>query len=220
MFYDFKRTTDILQQLQITPNQAWFCIMLLEQDYKYKCKLFTDYCNTFGGIAFADIAELEQLGYIENCSNSPVLKTIKVKRKFKHAKNNYEIEQEQSKDVNILELFLVSPKFKDAVYIDPEIAGEEVLKSYPAWITIQGQKTSAKTITDREGFYQYYQTITNGDILKHRYICEMFGHYKKLLKEGKVSGLGITKALERKLYDDIQELLEDTDKERDAINDI
>jgi len=215
MFYDYKRTNKILKELGITPNQAWFCMMIMEQDFKYKNQLFKDYTDEHGGIEVADIAKLEELGYIENFSDSTVPKTIAVERLMNLNKTGYVKTFRQSKDAVILSLFIVTPKFKDLIFIDPEIAAEELQKVFPAWMMIKDRQTGKLQRTflqgipaDKEPFYDYYATIHGGDILKHRYICEMFSHFKKYVTEGKVNGMGIIKALEGKLWKHIKELIE------------
>jgi hypothetical protein len=228
MFYDFKRTTEILKQLDITANQAWFCVMLLEPDFDYKLELFNKYINSIdNSILFDDIQILEEKGYIENCSNTKLPKTIVVKRTIEYAGSSTIFEIVKSKDVAILELFIVTPKFKEQVYIEAEAAAEELLKIYPAWISIKDKQSgrisrqSIKMIEDRDAFYEMYHRVhTQGDILKHRYICDMFSHYRRLVSEGKVQGMNILKALESRLYQDIEQLLEEENGNKDTITDI
>lgn len=222
LFYDWKRTNTILKDLNITPNQAWLCIMLLEQDYNYKKELFNNYIEKHGGFDYADIEKLEELNYIENCSSSDVPKTVAVKQNIKLGSKSYNKHFEQSRDALILELFIVTPTFKEKVYVDPELAGEEVLNSYPSWAKIKGTRVSLKGIADRQAFYQYYYEIIAGDILKHKFICEMFSKYKKMLAEPnpKVNGMGILKALESRYWDQIQELLELDSLDKDAVHDL
>lgn len=218
MFYDFGKTNTILKKLKISPNQAWFCIMLLEQDYTYKKELFNNWVTEFGGIDFLDIDRLEKLGYIENFSNSKVEKTVS-KSSYKYAGDKYVVETEKTKDIAILELFLVTPKFRDLVYIDAEQAAEELLASYPAWVLIkkdgEAKRVMLKKVPDREAFYQYYEKITGGDILKHKYIVKMFSHYKILVEKNKIAGMNVINALESRLWLDIEPLIDLEGKDKD-----
>lgn len=218
MFYDFRRTNKILNELGISPNQAYFCILLLEQDFNYKKELFDNYINKNEGIDFIDINKLEELGYIENCSNNNILKTIGIEKKYKYAGNTYKVDYKKTTDIAILELFIVTPKFKDSIYIDAEVAAEELLKVYPSWIFIENKRQSLKIIPDREEFYQYYNTIINGDILKHKFIVEMFSRYRKLIDDNKINGMGIKKALESRFWEEIEKLTEEEESDKNSYN--
>lgn len=220
MFYDFRKTNELLEKLKITPNQAWFCVMLLEQDYNYKVKLFHDYIKEYGVIDFVDIDALEKLGYIENFANSKVPKTTIIKKEYNYAEQKYITEKKPITDIIILELFMITPKFKELVYLDAEEAAEELLSVYPSWVNIKGKQTPLKKIPDREAFYQYYFSITNGDMLKHKYIVEMFRHYRDLIKKDKVLGMNIINALESKLWMEIEELIELNKQDKDQIDDL
>jgi hypothetical protein len=215
MFYDTKRFQDILRKLDITPNQAYFCVLLLEQDFYKKSDMFIEYAERHGGFRWTEIEDLEQKGYIANFSDSNVPKTVAILQTRKG-----EIKYERVKDVIILEMVVVTPKFREQIYIDPELASEELLKVYPAWITINGKRQSIKIIPDRQEFYSYYNEITGGDILKHKSIVEAFSHYKKYVEKGKVNGMGIRKALESRLWEDIEELMEQDKADKDAISNI
>lgn len=221
VFYDFKRTNNILNTLNITANQAWICIMLLEQNFNYKKELFINYVEKHDGIDYMDILKLEELGYIEDCgSNNEIEKTVTISVVKKG--NKYEKTYRKLKNVVLLDLLIVTPLFKEKVYIDPEVAAEEVLKAYPAWMIIKGSRTYLKGIpSDKEPFYEYYNSIIQGDILKHKFIVEMFKHVKRLtstIKNGNpvLNPVGLVKALESKLYNDIEELLALEEAEKDV----
>lgn len=204
MIYDFKRYETIRRSLGITSNQLYFCILLLEQDYNKKLELFSYYCTVHGGFDYMDIKALEEKGYLENFSPKPI-KTIEKSEIIGNKLSDYKLVDEDY----ILEMFMVTPLFKGKIYIDADIAAEELLKVAPSWIYINGKRTSIKTVSDREEFYQYYNTIINGDILKHKLIVEMFTHYKRLVEADKISGMGIRKALESRLWEQIQEIIEE-----------
>ena len=123
-------------------------------------------------------------------------------------------------DAKYLEMYMVTPTFRDKLYIDKEEAAEEMLLAYPSWITIDGKRQAIKIIPDRNEFYEYYNTITNGDIIKHKLIVEMFSKYRKYVNEGKFNGMGIRKALESKLWLAIQEEVELEGVNKDNIGDI
>jgi hypothetical protein len=215
MIYDSKRFQDIMRKLDLTPNQIYFCVMLLEQDFYKKKELFEEYAERHGGFRWLEIEDLEQKGYIANFSDSSVPKTVGIAKTRKG-----EIKYERVKDVIVLEMVIVTPHFKDQIYVDPEVAAEELLAVYPAWITINGKRQSIKIIGDREEFYEYYKGITGGDIIKHKTIVEAFSNYKKYVEKGKVNGMGIRKALESRLWQDIEQLMEQDKLDRDVIKDI
>jgi hypothetical protein len=215
MIYDTKRFQEIMRKLSLTPNQIYFCVLLLEQDYYKKKEMFEEYAEKHGGFRWLEIEDLEQKGYIANFSDTQIPKTVGIVQTRKG-----EIKYERIKDVIILEMVIVTPHFKDQIYVDPEIAAEELLSVYPAWITINGKRQSIKIIGDRDEFYEYYKGITGGDIIKHKTIVEAFSHYKKYVDKGKVNGMGIRKALESRLWQDIQELMEQDNVDRDAIKSI
>ena len=83
---------------------------------------------------------------------------------------------------------------------------------------IEGQRQYLKNYSPRNGllFSDFYNGITGGDILKHKYICEMFSHFKRLVGKKKVNGMGIVKALDNQLWKDIEELLELEKTEKDV----
>jgi hypothetical protein len=193
--------------------------MLLEQNFKYKKELFYNYIEKHDGIDYMDILKLENLGYVEDCgNNNEIEKTVEI---VINKQSGYKKEYKKLKDVVLLDLLIVTPLFKNKVYIDPEIAAEEVLKAYPSWMIIKGSRTYLKGIPfDKEPFYEYYNSIIQGDILKHKFIVEMFKHVKRLTETKKggvpvLNPVGLVKALESKLYNDIEELLalEETDKD-------
>ncbi len=204
-----------MRKLDLTPNQIYFCVLLLEQDYFKKKELFEEYAARHGGFRWLEIEDLENKGYIANFSNTAIPKTTGIVQTKKG-----EIKYEKVKDVIILEMVIVTPHFKDQIYIDPELAAEELLSVYPAWITINNKRQFIKIIGDRLEFYEYYNSITGGDILKHKTIVEAFSHYKKYVEKGKVNGMGIRKALESRLWQDIEQLMEHDKLDRDAIKSI
>ena len=169
MFYNFRKENEILERLKITPNQAWFCIMLMEQDFKKKKEIFLKYCEQHQGFNHTDIVTLENLGYIENFNyGKPDGKTII--RTLVDEKGKAYKSEEILHNINLLEFFIVTPKFVEQVYIDPEIALEELLGNFPAWMIIEGARTYLKNYSPRNGlsFAEFYQTIHGGDILKHK----------------------------------------------------
>lgn len=217
MFYNFKKENKLLEELKITPNQAWFCIMLMEQDFNKKKEIFVNYCEQHGGFNHFDILALEQLGYIENFNyGKPEGKTIIRTVKDENGKSYKK--EELLHNINLLEFFIITPKFTEKVYIDPEDALEELLSNFPSWMIIDGQRQYLKNYSPKNGlsFAEFYNSITGGDILKHKYICQMFSHFKRLVAKKKVNGIGIVKALDNQLWKDIEELLELEETEKDV----
>lgn len=216
MIYDTKRFQEIMDNLGLTPNQIYFCVLLLEQDAKRKRELFNNYTKKHGGFELEDIKKLEEKGYIEDFSNSKVDKTV-----IKTIGRGQAIVK-KLQEFTILELIMVTPKFKDSIYIDAEIATEEFLKAYPSWITIKDKSTGKSTrfpikkITDMTQFVNFYQTIINGDIIKHKLIVEMASHYKKFVDKGVVAGVNVKTALESKFWLQIEELIELEEAEREG----
>ena len=217
MIYDTKRFQEIMKKLDLTPNQIYFCILLLEQDYNKKVELFNNYNERHGGFRYLEVKDLEEKGYIENFSDTDIPKTIKVTTTKKG-----EIKYETIKDVMILELILVTPHFKDQIYIDAELAADELLQAYPTWIVIKdktgkSQRVSVKTIPDRDEFVQFYHSIINGDILKHKLIVEMATHLRRFVEKKEVMATNIRKALESRFWEQIEELIELEKGDKDMI---
>ena len=48
-----------MDKLELTPNQIYFCTVLMEQDYKRKKELFKNYFDKHGGFDYDDIERLE-----------------------------------------------------------------------------------------------------------------------------------------------------------------
>jgi hypothetical protein len=206
-----------MDKLELTPNQIYFCTVLMEQDYKRKKELFKNYFDKHGGFDYDDIERLEEKGYIANFSNSKVPKTVQIK-----ASKRGEKEVIKMTDYTILDLIMVTPLFREEVYIDAEEAANEFIKAYPTWISIKDKATgkiqrfSIKSIPDREEFIQFYQTITNGDIIKHKLIVEMAANYKKFVEKGAVAGTNIRKALESRFWEQLEELIELEEADKDG----
>jgi hypothetical protein len=218
MIYDTKRFQEIMTKLNLTPNQIYFCVLLLEQDFNRKRKLFLDYAEAHEGFRINEIEDLENKGYIVNFSDSNVPKTTAAIQTKKG-----ELVFERVKDVIILEMVMVTPKFKDAIYVDGEAAADELLKAYPTWIKIKDRatgkitKVSVKSVPDRDEFVLFYANIINGDIIKHKLIVEMATHLKKFVERGDVMASNIRKALESRFWEQIEELVEADEGEGDII---
>jgi hypothetical protein len=220
MIYDTKRFQEIMKKLDLTPNQIYFCILLLEQDYNRKVELFNHYAERHGGFRYLEIEDLQKKGYIENFSDTDIPKTVKITVTSKG-----EVKYETVKDAIILELLIVTPHFKEQIYIDPEAAADELLQAYPTWITIKdktgkSQRVSVKTIPDRDEFVQFYNTIINGDILKHKLIVEMATHLRRFVEKKQVIATNIRKALESRFWEQIEELIELEKGDKDMIDTI
>jgi len=218
MIYDFKRFQSIMDKLNLNPNQIYFCIVLLEQDYNRKVQLFNNYTERYGGFRYLEVYDLEQKGYIENFSDTEIPKTVKITTTKKG-----EVKYERLTDVMILDLIMVTPLFRDQIYIDAEAATDELLTAYPTWITIKDHKTgksqrvSVKSVPDRDEFVQYYNSIINGDILKHKLIVEMATHLRKFVDKKEVTATNIRKALESRFWEQIEELIELEKGDKDMI---
>lgn len=218
MIYDTRRFQDIMKKLELTPNQIYFCVLLLEKDYNRKAKLFNDFTETHGGFRLEEIEKLEEKGFIANFSDSEVPKTTAVYQSKKG-----QLVYERVKDVIILEMVIVTPKFIDAIYVDAEAAADELLKAYPTWIKIKDratgkeQRVSVKNIPDRDEFVQFYNGIIQGDIIKHKLIVEMATQLRKFVERGDVMATNIRKALESRFWEQIEELVELDKGEGDII---
>lgn len=207
-----------MQKLNLTPNQIYFCILLLEQNYDRKVALFNNYNERHGGFRFLEIEDLEKKRYIENFSNTNVPKTVKVV-----VTKEGTVTYDAVEDVIILELVIVTPYFKDQIYIDAELAADELLKAYPTWIVIKdksgkSQRFSVKSIPDRDEFVQFYATIINGDILKHKLIIEMANQLRRFVERGEVGATNIRKALESRFWEQIEELVEIEKIDKDMLS--
>ena len=217
MIYDAKRFHSIMKELDITPNQLYFCVILMASTFEEKQQLLEHYTKAYGGFSYEEIDGLEEKDYIfnygKNKEGKATLLTIPVQEKKVVRKTVFS-------DAKYLEMYMVTPTFRDKLYIDKEEAAEEMLLAYPSWITIDGKRQAIKIIPDRNEFYEYYNTITNGDIIKHKLIVEMFSKYRKYVNEGKFNGMGIRKALESKLWLAIQEEVELEGVNKDNIGDI
>ena len=203
MIYDTKRFSSIMRELELTPNQIWFCILLLEQDYFKKKEMFKYYSDKHGGFRWLEIKDLEDKNYIVNFSGTEVPKTVGLKATVKG-----EIKYDTVTDVVILEMLMVTPYFKDKIYIDAELAADELLRVYPSFMMIDGKRVPLKLIGDREKFYQEYGDIINGDILKHKVIIEAATQFKKFADKGKVTGMGLKKFLASRFWEYIGELID------------
>jgi hypothetical protein len=217
MIYDTKRFQEIMQKLDLTPNQIYFCILLLEQDYNRKVQMFNNYIDRHGGFRFLEIDDLETKGFIENFSNTEIPKTVKITTTKKG-----EVKYERVTDVMILELIVVTPLFKDQIYVDAELATDELLQAYPTWIIIKDksgktQRVSVKSVPDRDEFIQFYSNIINGDILKHKLIVEMATHLRRFVEKKEVMATNIRKALESRFWEQIEELIELEKDDKDMI---
>ena len=183
MIYDTERFQNELIRLKITPTQCHVLMLFLETGKKRE-QLISRYNNNFK-FEKNDLLKLEELGYLENM-NSPNSKT------------------------NSVHLYIITPKLKELLFIDEddlEIACEEAWLAYPKLLIIDGKSQSSRTIS-RDEFSTVYTKVIRGNIILHKKIVEMFTHYKKLVKLGKVHGLGLKKAIETRIWEVIEEMIE------------
>lgn len=213
MIYNNKRFRVLMNELNITPNQIYFCVILMNQNFDEKREQLIEYNNKYGGFTYEEIDDLEQKDYIINFTKNGENKSTLITKTV----GGGTIKKQVIGESKVLEMYMVTPSFKEKLYVDKEESAEEFLAVYPSWITIDGKRQSIKIIQDREEFYEYYSTITNGDIIKHKLIVEMFSKYRKYVNEGKVNGMGVRKALESRLWLSIQELVELEDLNKDNI---
>jgi hypothetical protein len=179
--------------------------------------MFNNYIDRHGGFRFLEIDDLETKGFIENFSNTEIPKTVKITTTKKG-----EVKYERVTDVMILELIVVTPLFKDQIYVDAELATDELLQAYPTWIIIKDksgktQRVSVKSVPDRDEFIQFYSNIINGDILKHKLIVEMATHLRRFVEKKEVMATNIRKALESRFWEQIEELIELEKDDKDMI---
>ncbi len=183
MIYDAERFNDELVRLSITPTQCHLCMCLLETGKKRE-KLIIKYKNNFK-LEAEDLKKLQDLGYLENMNG-------------------------QSSKVDSIHLYYVTPKLKELLFVDDddlEIACEEAWQAYPKLLKIEGKSQSSRTIS-RDDFSEAYTKLIRGNIILHKKIVEMFSHYKDLVKKDKVHGLGLKKALETRIWEVIEEMVE------------
>lgn len=193
MIYETEKFTNELIRLKITPNQCHIIMIFLETGKK-RDELVNKFNISFGFNA-SDIAKLEELGYLENM-------------------NSQKPNAKQS-----IHLYIITPKLKELLFIDEddlEIACEEAWLAYPKLLTIDGKSQSSRTIS-RTDFTTVYSKIIKGNIILHKKIVEMFTHYKGLVKKGKVHGLGLKKALETRIWEVIEEMIEQEEEEKEQI---
>lgn len=157
--------------------------------------MFNRFKASQGGFDYSDIEYLVEKNYLADFSSPNVLMT-----KIENG------EKKLVKDFKFIELFIVTPKFKEGIFVDNEEAALEAWKAFPAWMTINGQLVNVRNM-EYQVFEEQYELIINGNGILHKTIVEAFTSYKKFVKDGKVQGMGIKKAIEKKLWDDIAELI-------------
>lgn len=172
-------------------------MLLLVKDHKEKLRIYNNYVEQQKGFEYEDILDLIKKGYVEDFSSDKVLKTyIDEKRTIKRVK-----------DVKLLELYLVTPKFKEGILVDDDEAAKEAWDAYPKVLKIDGRMQTALNMP-YEQFEEAYAKIVNGNGIFHKKIVEMFIQYKRLVKEGKSYGMGIKRALEQKHWEVIEAMIE------------
>lgn len=208
MVYDFERFSEIMQKLDISPNQIYICMLLMEKSMKKKVELFTKYKIIQEGFEYEDLEVLVNKGYLEDFNSDKVPRTV-----FEHGKRR------QITELKTFDLFMVTDKFKEGIWIDSEEAALEAWQSFPTWMKINEKSTNIKNMVYDE-FVEHYSKIISGNGVLHRKIVTAFSHFRRFVKAGKVTGMGIKKALDKKLWNDIEELLELEEDDKDVIESI
>lgn len=207
MIYNFDEFNNIITKLGVSPNQMYICMMMLEKDFKKKIELLNKYIKQEGGFDFSDIEFLISKGYVEdfNTQNFPVTLINEKGRKILI----------KDKEKKLFELYMVTPKFQEDIFIDNYEAAKEAYEIFPRVLYINGVMQSARTIGYEE-FEIEYPKIINGNGVLHKRIIQAFSNYKRLIKAKKVHGMGLRNALKQRYWEVIEEMIELDNEENEA----
>ena len=162
-----------------------------------------EYIEKHGYFPASDLKKLIDKGYLEDFNSPKVAQTVTTE-------NGKLITM---KNTTIIGLYMVTPKFKEGIYIDDDDAAKEAWAAYPKVMMIDGKITATLNI-EYDTFVEKYGNIINGNGILHKKIVEMFSKYKKLLKDGKANGMGLKKAIETKYWETIEVMVEMEEEEK------
>jgi len=145
---------------------------------------------------------LEYIEGLEETTKSP--KGIDLQSLNKLIENKYIIFHGDKNTPNeyryTLSLYEVVPKIAKKLWIDLEVAGEELWNTYPGFITIEGKQFPAKTGNKQLLIKQYMFSIGNS-VEKHQFVLSMI---EKALSN-KVLCLGIEKFITSEYWNTISD---------------
>lgn len=224
MIYNFPRFQEIKEKLGLTPNQIYICLVLMETNKENKRELIEKYKQQHKGFEQRDIDTLIEKEYLLNLNTTnPNVETTILKKesqeKFKPIVKKTPEGETLVIQNRTLDLLVVTDKFKEGIFIDNDDAAEEIWSIYPKWMNINNKRQSTKSILYEE-FKVLYGNLIQGNGILHKKIVECVSNYKKVEKAGHIQLVGIKKFFENKIYNDIEELLEDLEGEKDSINDL
>lgn len=202
MIYDYARFKEIITRLELTPNQMYLCIMLMLKGRERKDTI-SAYIEKYGYFTKSDLDNIVDKGYVEDLNSPNVSQTITLE----------DGKTTVVKKASIVELYMVTPKFKEGIYIDDEDAAKEAWGAYPKAFNIDGVPTPALNI-EYDIFVQEYGKIIQGNGILHKEIVECFTKYKKLVRDKRMGGMGLKKAIATKLWETIKVVIEMEEEEK------
>ena len=180
---DSKSMTDFLVKKKITANQLYLCHMLYVKDIESLQKYVkTEYKSNKGlskSLAFKEheVNDLLEKGYIIQTGSD-----------------------------NTVSDFEVTEKFYLDYYIGQEECGEQIWDTYPKLLVIDGVYQSTRTVDKDEILQVYYKRI-KGSRNRHEFALNMTRHFKTLVSNGQMQGMGIEKWVKGENWDTIADII-------------
>ena len=148
MIINIKKLNKILIKYQITPNQFYVLYLVYRKDWSS----LHEYVNQV-------VRKLEQEGRkFSGFSLEDELEPLVEKGYLEHWGKHFET----------LDL-MVTPNFTELLFIDSEDAGDELFKTYPQWLSINGSKIVAKSC-DMDLYKKRYADKISNDLILHNKI--------------------------------------------------
>lgn len=175
MVYDIEKKTQILCEYKITPNQFYFLWILLKKRYDLLYKYLEESITaqemqeaidlkkktgklspTSHSITFNELDDLKKKGYVKIVSKTAGPE---------------------------LDMYEVTEKFYKKLFINTNMAGEELWENYPPFLYINGSRVSARG-ADKEKLIESYSKKIKNNIELHNQVIEIVKTNKDILNMG------------------------------------
>lgn len=180
IFVETEKYVEFLVTHKMTANQFLFCYLKASYDIKNLRR----YIERIGFFKAEEIKDLIERGYIEDFNE----------------KNPNGTRQD------FVDSYLVTPKFTREIFVETEQAGEELWNAFPAFISINGSRVSARS-TDKDILIKnYIKKIKNNKKL-HEEVLSLL----KLAVERSEIKMGIEKWVGGEQWVTLRELFKTND---------
>lgn len=174
MIYETKKYVETLVRLEITPNQFLFCWLLYNKEWELM-KYYMEKFGTFGIKEIHDLADKDVIVLLNKGSDKLIPSEI-----------------------------VVTERFAFEMIVDSEDAWEELIKTYPAKLVVNGVQFAARgmTLNDEKELKQRYTDYIKKNKYEHQNIISLVQKWKD--KNGGFAVMKIDKFITSKYWLDLE----------------